>query len=263
MAEIQDVIEEQGELEVVEQKIAKQEPEQKQPEENFDDILPSKFKGKTSKELAKIIADQDSMIGRQAQEVGEVRRLADELLKSQLNKPVEKEKPKEVDFFENPQEAMRQAVENNPRVLAAEQYGLQAQRDMAKRMLVQKHPDYGQVIQDSEFTNWIKSSKVRSQLYNQAENYDVDAADELLSTYKQLKAVKQQQVSQAVSETEKTAREQSLNAGSVDTGGSGESSKKMYSRVKLLEMQLRRPDEYAALADSGELAKAYLEKRVK
>ncbi len=262
MAEIYDVIEEQGELEVVEQAIAKQEPEQKQPEENFDDILPSKFKGKTAKELAKIVADQDSMIGRQAQEVGDVRRLADELLKSQL-KPVEKEKPKEVDIFENPQEAMRQAIENNPKVIAAEQYGLQAQRDMAKRVLVQKHPDYGQVVQDNEFRNWVNASKVRTQLYAHAENYDVDAADELLSTFKQLKTVKQQQVTQAVSETEKAAREKSLQAGAVDTGGSGESSKKMYSRVKLLEMQLRRPDEYAALADSGELAKAYFEKRVK
>lgn len=264
MAEMVDVNEEQSEIEAVEQDIAKREPEkQVAQEESLDDILPSKFKGKSAKELAKIVADQDSMIGRQAQEVGEVRKLADELLRSSLTKKPEETKPQEVDFFENPQEAIRQAVANSPDVLQAKQYAMQAQQEQARQMLASKHPDFGQVVKDGEFIEWIKSSKTRIKLFNEAESYDVDAADELLSTFKQLKAIKQAQVSQAVNETEKTAREKALKSASVDTSGTGESGKTVYRRAKLLEMQLRRPDEYRALADSGELAQAYLEGRVR
>lgn len=260
MAEFIDLNEEeQGEIEAVEQQ---QEPQVEQ-EESLDDILPSKFKGKSAKELAKIVADQDSMIGRQAQEVGEVRRLADELLRSSLNKKPEETKPQEVDFFENPQEAIRQAVANSPDVQQAKQYALKAQQEQARQVLASKHPDFGQVVQDGEFVEWIKASKTRIKLFNEAEAYDVDAADELLSTYKQLKAVKQAQVSQAVNATEKAAREKALTSASVDTSGTGEVSKTIYRRAKLLEMQLRRPDEYRMLADSGELAQAYLDGRVR
>jgi len=265
MAEVIDAEVEQGEIEAVEQEIEQQEPvEQKQPESVINDILPAKFRGKTPQELAKIISDQDSMIGRQAQEVGEVRRLADELLKSQLNKPkAEPEKAQEVDFFENPQEAIRRAIANSPDVLSAKRMAIQMQQTQAKQTLVQKHPDFTQVVKDGEFAEWVKSSKIRTQLFNQAEAYDVDAADELLSTFKQLRASKQQQVTQKISEVESHARDKTLQAVSVDTGGTGESSKKIYTRAKLLEMQLRRPNEYSAFADSGELSRAYLEGRVR
>src|SRR4030066_50064 len=130
MTEEQVEFEEQGELETVEAEIAQQES-QEQPS------VPEKYRGKSVEDIVRMHQEAEKLIGKQAQEVGEVRRLADELLRSQLAKPVEKEKPQEVDFFENPQEAIRQAVENNPRVLAAEQYALQAQRGQAMQKLVQ------------------------------------------------------------------------------------------------------------------------------
>ncbi len=47
----------------------------------------------------------------------------------------------------------------------------------------------------------------------------------------------------------------------VDVGGSGESSKKVYRRADLIQLQLRDPDRYAALSD--EIMQAYIEKRVR
>lgn len=199
-------------------------------------------------------------LGRQNAEVGEIRKLADELIKSQLSKP-ETKPVAEVDFFENPQEAIRQAVETNPRVLAAEQYALNAQKAQTVQALAQKHPDYTQVVQDADFANWIKASKVRVQLFQAAENFNLDAADELLSTYKQLKSISKPQVKEPPSAEEKAARTSSMQAAAVDTGGSGESGKKVYRRTDLIRLKMRDPAKFKDMQDEIDLA--YQQGRVK
>jgi hypothetical protein len=248
MAEIQDIGEDVSEIEAVEQKQAEVEPK---PE------LAEKYRGKAIEDVVRMHQEAEKLIDRQAKEVGEVRRLADELLRSQLVKPVVEEKQPEVDFFENPQEAIRRAVDSNPKVLAAEQYSKQAQQEMARQKLVQLHPDFGNVVQDGEFQNWVKSSKVRTRLFNEAEAYDVDSADELLSTFKQLKTVKQTQVK----DVDNTIRDKTLKSVAVDTGGSGETSKKVYRRADLIQLKLRDPQGFAARQD--EIDRAYQEGRVR
>ena len=220
--------------------------------------LPDKYRGKNVEDIVRMHQEAERLIDRQAREVGEVRRLADELLRSQLTKPVvEQEKPVEVDFFENPQEAIRRAVDSNPKVLAAEAYSMQAQKGMAQAKLVQLHPDFGNIVRDNEFANWVRSSKIRTQLFNLAEAYDLDAADELLSTYKQLKAVKQENVKQV----DNTLRDKTLKSVAVNTGGSGETSKKIYRRADLIQLKLRDPQAYAARQE--EIDQAYQEGRIR
>lgn len=251
MAEIIDVDgEEIGEIEAVENQLEpKVEPEQKQE-------LPEKYRGKTVEQLAKMHEEAEKLMSRQAQEVGEVRKLADELLKSQIQqKPAEVRK--EVDFFENPQEAIRQAVESNPRVLAAEQMAAQIARAQTKQAFEVKHPDAKSIVQEAEFANWVKSSPIRVQLYQMADSYNLDAADELISTYKQLKSVKQEREVTV----DKHARENALQAASVDVGGSGESGKKVYRRSDLIRLKMRDPAKYEAMQD--EIMAAYAEDRIK
>lgn len=233
-----------------------------------EDELPEFYRGKTPSEIAKMHREATQALSRQGNELGEVRKLADELLKSQLMKKAEQEKqeqPAEVDFFENPQEAIRRAVENNPKVLAAEQYSLQAQRESAKRDLNAKHPDIGDIVGNADFIEWVKSSKVRAKLFQQADQeYDLDAADELLTTFKQLRGVKQQrettQTQQAVSNDVKV-RDQALKAASVETSGTGESSKKVYRSADLIRLKIRDPQRYESMAD--EIFQAYQEGRVR
>lgn len=259
MAEVQDFEDtsaEIGEIEAVEKQ--KDEPEvnveHKQPEESEID---PKYRGKTISDVVKMHQEAEKLMARQAAEVGEVRKLADELLKSQLQKKPEPEPPKEIDFFENPQEAIRQAVENNPRVLAAEQYARHVQMEQARAKLSQMHPDFADVVQSTDFAGWIKASRVRQQLFQQAENYDIEAADELLSTFKALKGPKQVQVPEA----EKKARESSLKVAAVETGGTGESSKKVYRRADLIRLKLTNPTKFDAMQDV--IDAAYREGRVK
>lgn len=245
---IDDEKEEFGELEIEQQKI-----EQKAE-------LPEKYRDKSLDEIVKMHQEAEKLIGKQAQEVGEVRKLADELIKQNLGsrqQQTRQEEP-EVDFFENPQKAVQRTVDNHPDILAARQVTLEMKRAQIQQRLAQEHPDFGEIAKEQDFANWVKSSPVRIKIFEQADSgYDFDSANELLSTYKQLRTVKSKQVS----DEGEVTRKQNLKAVGVDVGGSGESSKKVYRRADLIQLQLRDPDRYAALSD--EIMQAYVEKRVR
>lgn len=245
---IDDEKEEFGELEIEQQKI-----EQKAE-------LPEKYRDKSLDEIVRMHQEAEKLIGKQAQEVGEVRKLADELIKQNLGsrqQQTRQEEP-EVDFFENPQKAVQRTVDNHPDILAARQVTLEMKRAQIQQRLAQEHPDFGEIAKDQDFANWVKSSPVRIKIFEQADSgYDFDSANELLSTYKQLRTVKSKQVS----DEGEVTRKQNLKAVGVDVGGSGESSKKVYRRADLIQLQLRDPDRYAALSD--EIMQAYIEKRVR
>jgi len=245
---IDDEKEEFGELEIEQQKI-----EQKAE-------LPEKYRDKSLDEIVRMHQEAEKLIGKQAQEVGEVRKLADELIKQNLGsrqQQTRQEEP-EVDFFENPQKAVQRTVDNHPDILAARQVTLEMKRAQIQQRLAQEHPDFGEIAKEQDFANWVKSSPVRIKIFEQADSgYDYDSANELLSTYKQLRTVKSKQVS----DEGEVTRKQNLKAVGVDVGGSGESSKKVYRRADLIQLQLRDPDRYAALSD--EIMQAYIEKRVR
>ena len=245
---IDDDKEELGELEVEEQK-AEQKPE-----------LPEKYRDKSLDEIVKMHQEAEKLIGKQAQEVGEVRRLADELIKQNLvskQQQTKQEEP-EVDFFENPQKAIQRTVDNHPDVQAARLATLEMKKVQVQQRLAQEHPDFGDIAKDQEFANWVKSSPVRLKLFQEADaGYDFDSASELITTYKQLRSVRNKQASD---EGEAT-RKQNLKAIAVDVGGSGESSKKIYRRADLIQLQLKDPERYAALSE--EIMQAYMEKRVR
>jgi len=236
-----------GEIEAVEEQAIQAPVEQ----------VPEKYRGKEPGDLIRMHQEAEKLIGRQAQEVGEVRKLADELLKSQLRPKAEAEKPVEIDFFENPKEAIRQAVDNNPKVIAAEQHGLNMARVQAQQLLDQVHPDAKAITQDAEFIDWVKNSPIRTKLFQMADNYDVDAAHELLGTFKQLKQT--QQVTQQRDHS--LARSDAIRAVSVDAGGAGESSRKVYRRADLIRLKMSDPDKYDAMSD--EITIAYSEDRVR
>ena len=259
MAEIITELEDEvGEIEAVEQ----QQEVQQQPEPAVaepESELPEKYRGKSASDIARMHHEAEKLIARQSQEVGEIRKLADELIKSQLVKKPEVDEPKEIDFFENPQEAIRRAVESNPKVQAAEQYAMHVQRQMAQQQLVSKHPDMPAVVADPEFQQWVAASKVRTQLFKAADSYDVDAADELLSTFKELRGRRAPAAPEV--RADRDAIKQSLRHVAVDTGGSGETGKKTYRRADLINLRIRDPNKYESMQE--EISAAYREGRVK
>ena len=232
--------------------------------------LPEKYKGKSAIEIAKMHQEAEKLIGRQANEVHEVRSLADQLLKQQLeaNKKVQQqpiEESLEDDFFADPKQAVNRQVEKHPAVVEARQAALEMKKMKTAQQLAAKHPDFGTIASDAGFQDWVKASAIRLNLFAKADaEYDFEAADELLSTYKEIKQIKAQQaVQQAVksNEIEAEAQKTAMKAATVDVGGTGETSRKVYRRADLIKLKMTDPARYEAMSD--EIMAAYAEGRVK
>lgn len=228
--------------------------------------LPEKYRGKSAIEIAKMHQEAEKLIGRQANEVHEVRSLADQLLKQQLDSKAREAKPIEEsledDFFADPASAVNRQVEKHPAVLEARQAALEMKRMKTAQQLSSKHPDFATIASDAGFQDWVKASAIRLNLFAKADaEFDFESADELLSTYKELKQIKQQTQNVQTAAVENKAQEQAMRAATVDVGGAGETSRKVYRRADLIKLRMTDPERYMQLSD--EIMSAYAEGRVK
>lgn len=230
--------------------------------------LPEKFKGKTPKDIADSYVNLERELGRKAQEIGELRQLTDQILRQQISQPQTKPSEPELDdtdFFVDPKAAIEKAVASHPKIRQFEeqtrfsiQQQQQAKAQRAEQAFKEKHGDFEDILKEEDFQKWVTSSPVRQQLFAQANaNYDFYAGDELFSTYKELRKVKQAQKEKQADETKA-----SLRAASMPSGVSGqESSVKVYRRADLIRLKMTDPSRYDAMSD--EILKAYSEGRVK
>lgn len=224
--------------------------------------LPAKYKGKSAADIAKMHQELEKLMGRQAQEVGELRKLTDEVLKSQLKKSQQEEETQEIDIFADPEKFVEKKVANHPDVVAAREAAETMRKQQALQRLAEEHPDYQQVVNDADFTEWVLASNIRKKLFAEANaNFDLDAASELLSTYKELKGRKKAAEVEQISNDMKAVSKQARQAATVDSGGAGEVTKKIYRRADLIRLRMTDPARYEALGD--EIMLAYQEGRVK
>jgi len=257
-----------------------QETQQEQPQEEVvqeeqapapvaEDNLPAKYKGKSLDEIIKMHQEAEKLIGRQAQEVGEVRKLADDLIKRQLEKPKAEEpatKEDEIDFFEDPKKYVSKAVEEHPAVKEAKEQALEIRRMQTLNRLSKEFPGFEQDVGDPAFAEWIQASPVRLRLFATAQNTaDYDSAAELLSTWNYVKP-KQPQQTQVQADANvaeaRQAQKAAVKSATVDVGSNtGATSAKIYRRADLIRLQLEDPDRYYQLQD--EIMAAYSEGRVK
>ena len=239
-----------------------QEPEVEQPQPE-ESNLPDKYQGKSLEEVVQMHQEAEKLLGRQSSEVGELRKVVDDYISSQTPTPAPQQQTVEpeddIDYFTDPQGAVNRAIENHPKIREAEQYTAQYKKQSSLATLQTKHPDMQTILQDPKFAEWIKASKIRTQLFVQADQqYDADAADELFSLWKERKTVAQQ-----TAQVEKQARKQQVRAANTGNArGSAEGTrKKVYRRADIIKLMKNDPDRYQALSD--EIMAAYAEGRVK
>ena len=237
-----------------------QEVEQPQPEEPS---LPDKYQGKSLEEVVQMHQEAEKLLGRQSSEVGELRKVVDDYISTQTQPLAPQQQHVEpeddIDYFTDPQAAVNRAIENHPRIREAQQYTAEYKKQSSLASLQSKHPDMQSILSDTGFAEWIKASKIRTQLFVQADQqYDAEAADELFTLWKERKTVAQQ-----TANVEKQARKQSLKAANTGNArGSAEGSrKKVYRRADIIKLMQTDPKRYSALQD--EILQAYAEKRVK
>ena len=239
--------------------IEAQEPEQETPAEPVDDI-PDKYKNKSTAEIVRMHQEAEKLLGRQSSEVGELRSVVDTYIQAQLDTTkATPETEEDIDFFSDPDKAVERAIKNHPSIKAAEAQTQQYKQSSAQAALQQRHPDMQDILTDSKFADWIKASKIRTQLFVQADQgYDHEAADELFTNWKD----RQQAVGQTVA-TEKTQRKEAIKNASTGgaTGSSEAKSRKIYRRSDIIKLMQDDPERYLSLSD--EIMQAYQEGRVR
>jgi hypothetical protein len=237
-----------------------QQEEVEQPQE--EPSLPEKYQGKSLEEVVQMHQEAEKLLGRQSSEVGELRKVVDDYIASQTQsapQPQYVEPEDDIDYFTDPQGAVNRAIENHPKIREAQEYSQQYKQQAALATLTNKHPDMQEILGDPKFAEWIKASKIRTQLFVQADQeYNADAADELFSLWKERKTVTQQ-----TAQVEKQARKQQLKAANTGNArGSAEGGrKKVYRRADIIKLMKTDPERYQSLSE--EIFQAYAEGRVK
>lgn len=238
-------------------------PEEEQPQQPE---VPEKYQGKSVEDLVQMHQELEKFSGKQSTEVGELRKVVDDYIHTQLStqqapqqQQQQDDDDDDVDFFVDPKTAVSRAIDNHPKIKEAQAYTQQYKQQATLAQLKSSHPEMEQILQDPKFAEWIKGSKVRTQLFVQADQaYDYDAAHELFSLWKD-----RNQVVQQTAQAERAARKSQVK--SANTGnarGTAEGSRrKVYRRADIIKLMRTDPERYQSMSD--ELLQAYSEGRVR
>lgn len=238
-------------------------PEEEQPQQPE---VPEKYQGKSVEDLVQMHQELEKFSGKQSTEVGELRKVVDDYIQTQLStqqapqqQQQQDDNDDDVDFFVDPKTAVSRAIDNHPKIKEAQAYTQQYKQQATLAQLKSSHPEMEQILQDPKFAEWIKGSKVRTQLFVQADQqYDYDSAHELFSLWKE-----RNQVVQQTAQAERAARKSSVKTASTGNArGTAEGSRrKVYRRADIIKLMRTDPERYQSMSD--ELLKAYSEGRVR
>ena len=242
------------------QQQAAQAEETAQPD--TEEQLDSKYSNKSVAEVARMHQEAERLLGKQGSELGDLRKVVDDYIESNLEKhksdsPVQPSEP-EVDIFDEPDQYVNSRVENNPKIKQMEEFLAQQQKEAVHNKILQKYPNIAETVNDNNFVEWIKSSRVRQELLNRMNNWDYDAANELLGNWDERK----EGVTKTASMQEEDKKQQRRKASTGSTKGSSEpSSRKIYRRADIVNLMINDPERYKA--NVSEFDRAYREGRVK
>jgi len=246
-----------------------------QAERDPSSELPDKFKGKQITDVVKSYQELESQYGKQGQELGELRKLTDAYIKSQIERG-QNEDPgfinsqrtldndlngSSIDDFDDldvsDSKAVSKILEKKLSPIQKELIELKKEKFINK--LSTKHSDFESTVQDKSFQDWVMASPVRIELYKRADQaYDFNAATELFDTWKEKKGVPEM-VEQASKDAD--GRQKAFDNARMETGLATETSPgKKYRRADLIDLRMRNPERYRML--EPEIMRAYAEGRI-
>lgn len=186
------------------------------------------------------IAALKKKLGDQGNEIGQLRKIADQALQQQAAQT-------EDDFYADPLEKEISQVK--------QELG-DVKQQQALRELEQKHPGFRDLPKNESFASWVEKSQYRSNLYAKADALDLMAADELFTAWEE-----QQETANTQNQSERTNRNTALNAAAMEKGSAGGGRKQYFSRTELINLRIENPAKYDAMLP--EIKQAYLEGRVR
>jgi len=242
-----------------------------EPEEGQGSEVPEKFQGKSFEDVVDMYRNLEKDYGRKGNEVGELRKLTDELLQLEIQQKKnatervatkEEEVLSDDDWFSSPKQATDKYLEKSG--LAREVRELKEKlssrdREEAHKAFVEKHPNYMELAQNESFQQFVSASKYRLDLAQKADQYDYEAANELFDLYK---AISPNLGATEDSGNDKANRQEARKKATLEgTGNRNKGTKKVYRRADLIKMKMQDPDRYNSMQE--EIMQAYSEGRVK
>lgn len=231
--------------------------------------VPEKYRGKSTEELVRMHQELEGRFGTQGNEVGELRKLVNKLIDEDLNKAPESgddtattDDLNDLDFFANPEEAITKLVDNHPTVKQAGRKITELDQQAASAEILRRHSDVDQVFQDEKFREWVQKSPHRQrQLLAAHQSFDVDAADAILSDWKEIKKATEP----AETQTTTTVKSEPADTTAADNGsvrgrGRGNGGKIIY-RTDIRKLQREDPKRYQEMLP--EIRKAHVQGRVR
>ena len=203
--------------------------------------IPEHLQGKSYEELVADYRSLESKLGRQANEIGTLRKAIEE-----VQVPAQHYEP--VDFYEDPDAAMEQHLAP----LRAELSQLQAEK--ARAELSASHPDWQDIAKDDSFVEWIKEKESRTLLAISGDRGNVKAAKELLDDFKAWKAGDEPS-------STKQKRDRLVASVGAERGSGRRPSGDIYSRAELRNLRAQNPQRYNELMPS--IKAAYRDGRVR
>lgn len=236
--------------------------EEVQAQEPEEDI-PEKYRGKSARELVEMHQSAERAIGRQGNELGQIRKVLDDILVAQQqSQPSTAPDVPDMDFFEDPKAAtsriVAESLKNDPTLQSMQKSLQESEKKTKAAQMAQAHPDYLEVAQSADFQQWLAKDNWRVQTFqNAGANFDIEAAASLLSMYKESRQVREA--------TERSAKNQQRRKVNQASTGSGKASaetrgKPKLSREALIELKMTNPDKY--MANIRQIKQAYAEGRV-
>ena len=223
--------------------------------------IPDKFRGKTKAEIAAIYADLEREFGRRNNELGELRKITDDILRKQLDPSSSAETGESTDeltaddLLNNPVEAIRKVIQNDPEAIKARE--AQAEIDAARKLEAFKtaHPDAKDIMANAAFNEWLNKVPSRAQRFYAADaDLNWDVANELITTYKEVTATVKQESDEQ--------READLKAVQNASAGSqaGGKKRKIIRKADIWKLKQSNPGRYEQLQPV--ILQAYREGRV-
>lgn len=248
------------ESEGVVESLSEKQPEPVETEQALNEDLPERYQGKSIQDVIQMHREAEKALGRQGNEIGEMRKMFDEFVQTSAqdrNKPEPESTSEQVDYFVDPQSAVNQQIDNHPAMQEMKGVANEMRKQQGQATLRNRHGDFESVVTNPEFAEWVQSSPVRTRLFMEADKrYDVDAADELISTWKQLKGT-----ALAAQNTDRKSAVKSANNGGSRTNPDGQRRGRIYRRADIRKLMMDDPKRYEEL--QPEIMAAYAENRVR
>jgi len=222
----------------------------------------SKFAQKSREDLEKMLSDQETMIGRQSQEVKDARqqidayKQADSFIQGQLQEQKQAEPKEELDYFGDPERAIKQSIEDHPALKQTREELLQLKQQNAAQQIMAAHPDMVQIVKDQKFVDWVSQDNTRMRLFNEANhNLNIESANYIFNEWKRSNNVQ-------AADPQQPRRSESVRAASTGsaTGSSEPVSKKKYRASDI--RRLKKEDPRGYVEKEKEILAAYQEGRV-